>query len=162
MKFKRTFTAAEDAEYAKSNAIDAIVALNGFKCGCREELVNAAEDARTRYQIGQRYYNMVCDRLRVARIRLVVRDGRQLHRDGANGRMRSKTLGRYRHIGSQGVDIEIWNKTAKLGKVVSPKVFWNTLCHELCHHIDCTLFGFTNSFHCAGFYKRVSFLESLG
>ena len=159
----RNFTASQTREYEKSNSIDRIPCLEGLDTGCKAQILNGASDAVTRTIVGQKFINEVCAKAGVPTVLLWVKDKNQLHRDDkAAGTLKQKTLGRYWHAGSNGKKIEIWNLTAKLGKVVAAKTFWNTLCHELCHHLDCAKLGLESSFHCAGFYKRISFLESLG
>jgi hypothetical protein len=52
--------------------------------------------------------------------------------------------------------IQLWMRTAHHKRVVAFKTFVRTLLHELCHHLDYELLGLADSFHTAGFYKRVS------
>lgn len=54
--------------------------------------------------------------------------------------------------------IEVWMRTARRQKTVAPRTFLRTLLHELCHHLDYELFGFEETFHTEGFYKRESHL----
>jgi hypothetical protein len=54
--------------------------------------------------------------------------------------------------------IQVWMKTAKLGRVVAFRTFLRTLLHELCHHLDFTLLNLPVSFHTQGFYQRESSL----
>ena len=158
----RNFSASQTCEYEKSNSIDRIPCLEGLDTGCKSEILEGASDAVSRTKVGQKFIDRVCKKARVPSVMLLVKDQSQLHRDDkALGTLKQKTLGCYWHAGSNGKKIEIWNLTAKRGKVVAAKTFWNTLCHELCHHLDCAKLGLASSFHCAGFYKRISFLESL-
>ncbi len=54
--------------------------------------------------------------------------------------------------------ITVWMRTAKFRRVVAFRSFLRTLFHELCHHLDYTLFGMPESYHTEGFYKRESSL----
>jgi len=54
--------------------------------------------------------------------------------------------------------IQVWVRTAARAKVVSFKTFLRTLAHELCHHLDFELFGFDDTFHTKGFFRRESHL----
>jgi hypothetical protein len=54
--------------------------------------------------------------------------------------------------------IELWMRTAMRGRVVAPRTFVRTLVHEFCHHLDYEHFGFDETFHTEGFYKRESHL----
>lgn len=58
--------------------------------------------------------------------------------------------------GRQRALIQLWMRTAHHKRVVAFKTFVRTLLHELCHHLDYELLGLADSFHTAGFYKRVS------
>lgn len=54
--------------------------------------------------------------------------------------------------------IEVWMRTSELKKVVRFRTFLRTLLHELCHHLDFTLFRLTDTYHTEGFFKRESSL----
>jgi hypothetical protein len=54
--------------------------------------------------------------------------------------------------------IEVWMRTAKNRRVVQFRTFLRTLLHEICHHLDFTLFGLTATFHTTGFFRRESSL----
>ena len=45
-------------------------------------------------------------------------------------------------------------KTAARGQVVAFRSFLRTLLHELCHHLDYTLYALADSFHTEGFFRR--------
>ena len=60
---------------------------------------------------------------------------------------------------SQGpAKISVWMRTAQKTKVVAPRTFVRTLLHEFSHHLDYEHFGFAETFHTEGFYKRESVL----
>jgi hypothetical protein len=54
--------------------------------------------------------------------------------------------------------IEVWMRTAKNRRVVQFRTFLRTLLHEICHHLDFTLFDLTATFHTTGFFRRESSL----
>ncbi|HVW26785.1 MAG TPA: hypothetical protein VHC69_15560 [Polyangiaceae bacterium] len=54
--------------------------------------------------------------------------------------------------------IEVWMRTAKNRRVVQFRTFLRTLLHEVCHHLDFTLLGFSATFHTTGFFRRESSL----
>lgn len=55
-------------------------------------------------------------------------------------------------------DVEVWMRTVRHKRVVAPRTFLRTLIHEFCHHLDYEHFGFEETFHTEGFYKRESHL----
>lgn len=54
--------------------------------------------------------------------------------------------------------IRLWMRTAIKKQVTSFGTFLSTLCHEFCHHLDCQLLGFPQSWHTRGFYERTAAL----
>jgi hypothetical protein len=54
--------------------------------------------------------------------------------------------------------IEVWMRTAKNRRVVQFRTFLRTLLHEVCHHLDFTLYELTATFHTSGFFRRESSL----
>ena len=54
--------------------------------------------------------------------------------------------------------IRVWMRTAVHKRVTSFGTFFNTLCHEFCHHLDFERFGFQDSPHTRGFYERTAIL----
>ena len=54
--------------------------------------------------------------------------------------------------------IEVWMRTAERRRVVAFRTFLRTLLHELCHHLDLTVFGLDETFHTEGFFRRESSL----
>jgi hypothetical protein len=55
-------------------------------------------------------------------------------------------------------EIEVWMRTVAKGQVVKFRTFVRTLLHEVCHHLDATLFDMKESFHTHGFFARESSL----
>jgi hypothetical protein len=54
--------------------------------------------------------------------------------------------------------LEVWMRTRAQEKVVKFRTFLRTVVHELCHHLDVTLFAMDESFHTDGFFRRESSL----
>ncbi|PWU01080.1 MAG: hypothetical protein C5B53_03325 [Candidatus Melainabacteria bacterium] len=54
--------------------------------------------------------------------------------------------------------IRLWMRTARLKKVTSFGALLNTLCHELCHHLDVVELGFSNTPHTRGFFERTALI----
>jgi hypothetical protein len=55
-------------------------------------------------------------------------------------------------------EIEVWMRTVAKGQIVRFRTFMRTLFHEVCHHLDATLFEMPESFHTHGFFARESSL----
>ena len=54
--------------------------------------------------------------------------------------------------------LEVWMRTRAHEQVVKFRTFLRTVCHELLHHLDVTLFAMDDSFHTEGFFRRESSL----
>ena len=55
-------------------------------------------------------------------------------------------------------EIEVWMRTVAKGRVVKFRTFLRTLLHEVCHHLDATIYEMAESFHTHGFFARESSL----
>lgn len=146
-------------EYETSRDTAEIEGIGIFSRKLKDDAI-ASFSADDRTRTGQKVVDAVCESLGVQSVKLTVKDSPQRHRDDGMGRTRSKTLGSYTYSGNQGLGITVWNKTAKKLLTVSGKTFFGTLLHEICHHIDITKLGFDRSPHTAGFYRRISYLDS--
>lgn len=54
--------------------------------------------------------------------------------------------------------LQVWMRTAVRSRPVAFRTFLRTVLHELCHHLDYTLFELEETFHTEGFFKRESSL----
>ena len=54
--------------------------------------------------------------------------------------------------------LEVWMRTRANEQVVKFRTFLRTVCHELLHHLDVTVFAMDDSFHTEGFFRRESSL----
>ena len=145
------------SEYEKSKALTTIEGLSCLPASLKESVLSSDESIASRQKSSQALADAVCDALGIKKIKVCVRDSRQLYKNKPHSSStRFKTLGRC----WLGKNIEIWNKTAKTQKVVAIKTFYNTLLHELSHHIDWFKLGLAESLHTSGFYQRISYLDS--
>jgi hypothetical protein len=138
--------------YTQSNAITE-VALSRFRKGEYSRLLDCGVARVERERAGQDLLDYLCDKFGIARVRLHVTEQAQKCRKSVRGNV--KTLGFY----CVTRDITIYNTTAKIGKVVSIKVFAETLLHEFAHHYDHYYLHFPTSPHTSGFYHRIGDLQ---
>ena len=136
--------------YEKSNSISE-VRLTSFDKSYYCKLIKSGDSAKDRQIAAQGLINYLCDKFKIKRVPVYVKDWSQPHRLNESGNIRSKTFGRY--WGS--TKIEIWNKTAIRNQTISINVFADTLIHEFIHHYDTYVLGI-DSIHSTGFYKRIS------
>jgi hypothetical protein len=95
------------------------------------------------------FYGVPAPRLRVLGVRPhTVREGHLTY----------ELFGDYTFAG--GV-IRAWMRTAVLGKVTSYRGMLSTVLHEFAHHLDVKLFGWPDTPHTRGFYRRVDALYHL-
>lgn len=142
---------ASDKVYEKSNSITSVEYVR-FSHKEYNKVLTSSESVLSRQRAGQNLLGYLCDKYKVSPCKLIVRNAAQPTFSAGRG----KKLGQYR----TGVHtIEIWNLTAKQRKVVSIKVFLDTLLHEFMHHYDMEYLKLGATIHCTGFYKRISDLN---
>jgi hypothetical protein len=138
-------------DYEKSNKTESVM----YNKLSSKEYVKLLEDSN-RQVCGQNLLNYLCDKYKINRIPLIVLDKPRK----SNGR--AQTLGFYRfykyNSSRRGVNITIYNLTAKTKAKVSIKRFTDTLLHEFIHHYD-TEYLKIKSAHTCGFYKRITDLQ---
>lgn len=122
-------------------------------------VLEAGDDASARQRLGQLLVDELSRSSRLPECRLVVADRPQVHRHDGR-RLQSKTYGYYRYqADAQGglawARIRIYHRTAVQARVISPKVFLNTLLHEWVHHWDFHGLRLPRSYHTSGFFKRL-------
>ena len=142
-------------DYEKSNKYDR-VSLNRFRHTEYNALLSCGDDITERKFAAQMLLNYLCEKFGIAGVSLYVSPRPQLHTNKNNGNTKSKIYGCYY---TNEHKITIYNKTAKLNKVVSIKVFADTLLHEFMHHYDYQYLKLGDSLHTAGFYKRIGDLK---
>lgn len=111
--------------------------------------------AGAREAYGQKLLNSLCARVRVAPVRLHVHDVNQPHKKHG-GRLAYKEYGAY-YLDEE--VIRIANLTAVRGQTVAGKTFFDTLIHELMHHLDRKLLKIPSTPHSPGFYNRIDDLK---
>jgi hypothetical protein len=153
--FRHRLTRAQQRIYDRSNATPAI-ALQASPA-LRQAVATLPAilqtgDARRVEALAQRISDEIAATLRVRRVRLHVSGTRPSN-------ARGELHGLYTPADNGApATIKLWMVTAKRQQVVAFKTFLRTLLHEICHHLDYTLLGLTDSFHTDGFYQRESSL----
>ena len=66
--------------------------------------------------------------------------------------------GLYEHEEGSAPIIKVWMRTAAQERPVAFRTFVRTLLHEVCHHLDYSLFSLDDSFHTEGFFRREAHL----
>jgi len=142
--------------YEKSNSIEK-VALSRFSKKEYQSLLTTCESIKNRQKAAQIICDYLSDKFHISHTKVNVVNRSQPHSTSYSGRLRSKTLGTYT---VQTEVITMYNLTAIKKQPVSIKTFAGTLLHEFMHHYDMKHLKLGNSLHTAGFYKRISDLES--
>jgi len=126
--------------------------------GLAERILQSGDDARERRRLAQLLVDELSAEAGLSRVEVAVADKPQVHEHDGQ-RLQSKTYGYYRCWFEEGrvsrARIRIYHRTARLQKVITPKVFLNTLLHEWVHHFDFDGLRLARSPHTAGFYARL-------
>ena len=151
-----------DATYRKSQSATSFPAPPGAVArGLALAIADCGDDPKERKRVAK----MLVDELNAVyglpECDIVVADRAKVHEHDGQ-RLQSKTYGYYRCVlkpeGITGARIRIYHRTARLKKVISPKVFLNTVLHEWVHHYDFAGLRLARSPHTAGFYTRLRVL----
>lgn len=116
----------------------------------------ASTRASEREDLGQKLLDSVCRAMKIPPARLRVLDDRQPHKL-RGGKLAYKEYGVYYF---ENGTIGIANLTAVREQVVAGKTFFDTLVHELMHHVDRKLLGIPSTPHSPGFYARIDDLKA--
>ena len=116
----------------------------------------ASTRASEREALGQKLIDGVCRAMNIPPARLRVLDDRQPHKL-RGGKLAYKEYGVY-YFGNAAIGIA--NLTAVREQVVAGRTFFDTLVHELMHHIDRKLLGIPSTPHSPGFYARIDDLKA--
>src|SRR5260221_12224553 len=123
--------------------------------GLAERILQSGDDARERRRLAQLLVDELSTEAGLSRVEVAVADRPQAHEHDGQ-RLQSKTYGYYRCWVEDGrvsrARIRIYHRTARLQKVITPKVFLNTLLHEFTHHYDFDGLRMSRSPHTSGFY----------
>ena len=128
--------------YDRSDSVTAIALRPGSELlEAVRGLRSALESGNQRHvaQFSQRIADGVCTSLGVPGLKVLVR-----------GRRPSSSKGELHGLYTPGErsrrdTVKLWMITAKRGQVVAFRTFLRTLVHELCHHLDYTLLGLSDS-----------------
>jgi hypothetical protein len=148
-----------DATYERSQRATGLpVRPTAVARGLAERILQSGDDARERRRLAQLLVDELSAEAGLSRVEVAVADKPQVHEHDGQ-RLQSKTYGYYRCWFADGrvsrARIRIYHRTARLQKVITPKVFLNTLLHEWVHHFDFDGLRLARSPHTAGFYARL-------
>ena len=137
--------------YNNSNAVTE-VAYNRLSKKEYAALLKATEKATDRQKRAQIVCDYLSNKYGIQRVFVCVLDTPQRTFSNGNGKVLGDYMPNYNRI-------RVWNRTAKTHKVVSIKVFADTLLHEFVHHYDYKYLKLGGSLHTKGFYLRISDLK---
>lgn len=144
-------TARQKKIYRASDAIERVPLPDAAVIAPHVEALRAAlaaEDARAVTRAAGALANGLCDQLGAPRLRVRVLAARPSDDYG-------ELHGLYEPEPPP-ARITLWMRTAAQRRVVAFKSFLRTLVHELLHHLDYEVYGFEETFHTEGFFKRES------
>ena len=127
--------------------------------GLALRVLDTGDTAAERERIGQHLVDELNRAAGLPACQVVVPDRPQVHRHDGR-RLQSKTYGYYSfRSGPQGslawARIRIYHRTAIQQRVITAKVFLNTLLHEWLHHYDFHGLRLPRSYHTSGFFARL-------
>ena len=148
-----------DSTYVRSQAFTGLpVRPTAVARGLALRLLATGEDHRERRRVAQMLVDELSAEAGLSRVEVAVADKPQVHEHDGQ-RLQSKTYGYYRCWFEDGrvsrARIRIYHRTARLQKVITAKVFLNTLLHEWVHHFDFDGLRLPRSPHTSGFYARL-------
>lgn len=150
---------APDATYRRSQRVKGTpVHPDAVARGLAIALLESGDEPAARRRVGQMLVDSLNGLAGLPECAVLVADRPQVHEHDGR-RLQSKTYGYYRCWMTAGAvsraRIRIYHRTAVRQRVISPKVFLNTLLHEWVHHFDFAGLGLPRSPHTAGFYSRL-------
>jgi hypothetical protein len=151
---------ASDSSYRRSQqATGTPVRPSAIARGLTLRVLDAGDGAAERERIAQHLVDELNREAGLPPCQVVVPDRPQVHRHDGR-RLQSKTYGYYSYrLGAQGgvtwARIRIYHRTAVRQRVISAKVFLNTLLHEWLHHYDFHGLRLPRSYHTSGFFARL-------
>jgi hypothetical protein len=155
--FARRFS---DASYRRSQLATGLpVQPTPVARGLTLRVLDAGDEAEERQRIAQHLVDELSRAAGLPPCQVVVPDRPQVHRHDGQ-RLQSKTYGYYTYRldeagGLAWARIRIYHRTAVQQRVISAKVFLNTLLHEWVHHYDFHGLRLPRSYHTAGFFSRL-------
>ena len=151
---------ASEASYRRSQRATGVpVRPTPIARGLTLRVLDAGDDAAERQRVAQHLIDELSREAGLPHCEVVVPDRPQVHRHDGR-RLQSKTYGYYTYrADAQGgvawARIRIYHRTAVQQRVISSKVFLNTLLHEWLHHYDFHGLRLPRSYHTAGFFARL-------
>jgi hypothetical protein len=152
--YYKRLSAADKRVYRKSDEIRTVALPSPSALHARvASLQHALESGQQRAtgKAAQELVDGITDALGVPRVSVTVRSVRPSNSSG-------ELHGYYTLEEGKTATIEVWMRTAAHERVVAFRTFLRTLLHEVCHHLDFTLFELTETFHTEGFFRRESSL----
>jgi hypothetical protein len=148
-----------DASYLRSQTATGLpVRPTAVARGLVMRILSASDDATERCRLAQMLVGELSAAAGLHHCDVAVADKPQQHEHDGR-RLQSKTYGYYRCWFEDGrvsrARIRIYHRTAVRQKVITPKVFLNTLLHEWVHHYDFDGLRLARSPHTTGFYTRL-------
>jgi hypothetical protein len=149
-----------DATYRKSQAHDILpTAPSEAARESTKALLNVGETHLERQALAQQLVDALNVTAGLGKCKIIVANRAQVHQHDGE-RLQSKTYGYYTcdFADSGGIinaKIRIYHLTARLKKVITAKVFLNTVLHEWVHHYDFGILELDYSPHTNGFYSRL-------
>ena len=151
---------SSEASYRRSQRATGVpVRPTPIARGLTLRVLDAGDDAAERQRVAQHLVDELSREAGLPPCQVVVPDRPQVHRHDGR-RLQSKTYGYYTYrVDAQGgvawARIRIYHRTAVQQRVISSKVFLNTLLHEWLHHYDFHGLRLPRSYHTAGFFARL-------
>ena len=138
---------ASDAVRSVELPVDMLPGLQAI--AARLQPVLASDKRLQVSKIVNELVSALCAALRIQPVQVIVRNVRPSSHAG-------ELHGLYTRHSDGRCKIEVWMRTAQHARVVAYRTFLRTLLHEVGHHLDYMHFGFGDSFHCEGFFRRES------
>ena len=152
--YYKRLSAADRRVYDKSDAVESVtlprLALHKGNAQALAEAL-ASEDRAAVAAAAQKLVTFITRALAVKNVKVKVLAKRPKNRAG-------ELHGLYTLEEDGRAQIEVWMRTAEQRRVVAFRTFLRTLLHEVCHHLDFTLLGLSETFHTNGFFRRESSL----
>jgi hypothetical protein len=151
---------ASDSSYRRSQQATGVpVRPSAIARGLTLRVLDVGDEASERERIAQHLVDELSRAAGLPPCQVVVPDRPQVHRHDGR-RLQSKTYGYYScRLDAQGgvawARIRIYHRTAVQQRVISAKVFLNTLLHEWLHHYDFHGLRLPRSYHTSGFFARL-------
>ena len=129
-----------------------------FKVNFSKDTKNNFKSLREKQDISEQELNKITDKI----LKDCKVEGVQVFFSGtqpntrANGKLKSKTMGRYTPRLRQ---INLYKYTAIRKQKRATKATLDTLLHEIAHHLDYKVLKLEKSIHTSGFFKRISNLK---